>query len=179
MASRSTVPSWFTLRIVPLEQRHTERHSSFIPESSSTAALSGLCSLPSQKAMMEDIVKRNEKRIDLFGTSQSQILQTNYIDYLDELASDIGAKPDLVSLLFQDPKLAVKLYFGPCNSYQYRLAGPGQWEGARRAILTQKQRILKPLKTRSLKAASALPAPLLLTLLGLLAILMALFFQIQ
>ncbi|MBZ3887774.1 Dimethylaniline monooxygenase [N-oxide-forming] 2 [Sciurus carolinensis] len=144
-----------------------------------TRVFKGLCSLPSQKAMMEDIVKRNEKRIDLFGTSQSQILQTNYIDYLDELASDIGAKPDLVSLLFQDPKLAVKLYFGPCNSYQYRLAGPGQWEGARRAILTQKQRILKPLKTRSLKAASALPAPLLLTLLGLLAILMALFFQIQ
>nr|XP_026237323.1 dimethylaniline monooxygenase [N-oxide-forming] 2-like [Urocitellus parryii] len=143
-----------------------------------TRVFKGLCSLPTEKTMMEDIVTRNERRIDLFGTSQSQILQTNYVDYLDELASEIGAKPDLVSLFFQDPKLALKLYFGPCNSYQYRLTGPGQWEGARRAILTQKQRILKPLKTRSLKASSPLPASLLLTMMGLLAIVTALFFHI-
>ncbi|XP_005319873.2 flavin-containing monooxygenase 2 isoform X1 [Ictidomys tridecemlineatus] len=143
-----------------------------------TRVFKGLCSLPTEKAMMEDIVTRNERRIDLFGTSQSQLLQTNYVDYLDELASEIGAKPDLVSLFFRDPKLALKLYFGPCNSYQYRLTGPGQWEGARRAILTQKQRILKPLKTRSLKASPPLPASLLLTVMGLLAILAALFFHI-
>ncbi|XP_020025621.1 flavin-containing monooxygenase 2 isoform X2 [Castor canadensis] len=57
-----------------------------------TRVFKGLCSLPSEKTMMVDIIKRNEKRIDLFGNSQSQILQTNYIDYLDELATEIDQK---------------------------------------------------------------------------------------
>lgn len=144
-----------------------------------TRVFKGLCSLPSETTMMADIVERNERRIDLFGKSQSQILQTNYIDYLDELALEIGAKPDFISLLFKDPKLAVKLYFGPCNSYQYRLVGPGQWEGARNAILTQKQRILKPLKTRTLQPSASAPVSFLIKVLGLLAIVLALFFQLQ
>ncbi|XP_007525263.2 flavin-containing monooxygenase 2 isoform X2 [Erinaceus europaeus] len=144
-----------------------------------TRVFKGLCSLPSEQTMMEDIIKRNEKRIDLFGESQSQILQTYYIDYLDELALEIGAKPDLLPLLLKDPKLAVKLYFGPCNSYQYRLEGPGQWEGARNAILTQKQRILKPLKTRTLNTASNSSASFLLKILGLLVVVVAFIFQLQ
>ncbi|XP_059531708.1 flavin-containing monooxygenase 2 isoform X2 [Myotis daubentonii] len=141
-----------------------------------TRVFKGLCTLPSERAMMEDIIKRNKNRIDLFGESQSQILQTNYIDYLDELAEEIGAKPDLLSLLFKDPKLAVKLYFGPCNSYQYRLVGPGRWEGAKGAILSQKQRMLRPLKTRTLEPASNFPVSLLLKILGLLAVALAFFF---
>ncbi|XP_006887484.1 PREDICTED: dimethylaniline monooxygenase [N-oxide-forming] 2 [Elephantulus edwardii] len=144
-----------------------------------TRVFKGLCILPSESVMMSDIIKRNEKRIDLFGESQSQILQTNYIDYLDELALEIGAKPDFLSILLKDPKLAMKLYFGPCNSYQYRLVGPGRWEGARSAIFTQKQRILKPLKTRSLQASSNVSISFLLKILGLLAVFMGLFFQLQ
>ncbi|XP_075396589.1 flavin-containing monooxygenase 2 [Tenrec ecaudatus] len=144
-----------------------------------TRVFKGLCTLPSESIMMADIIKRNEKRIDLFGESISQILQTNYIDYLDELALEIGVKPDLFSLLLKDPKLATKLYFGPCNSYQYRLVGPGRWEGARSAIFSQKQRILKPLKTRSVKASSNFPLSFLLKILGLLAILVGFFLQLQ
>lgn len=113
-----------------------------------------------------------------FGESQSQILQTNYIDYLDELAREMGAKPDIFSFLLKDPKLAVNLCFGPCNSYQYRLVGPGRWKGARNAIFTQKQRILKPLKTRALKAPSGLPVALLLKILGLLAVAVAFLLQL-
>ncbi|XP_006872704.1 PREDICTED: dimethylaniline monooxygenase [N-oxide-forming] 2 [Chrysochloris asiatica] len=144
-----------------------------------TRVFKGLCILPSESIMMADIIKRNENRIDLFGGSQSQILQTNYIDYLDELASEIGAKPDFLSVLLKDPKLAMKLYFGPCNSYQYRLVGPGQWEGARQAIFTQKQRILKPLKTRSLKASSSFQISFLLKILGFLVVVVGFFFQLQ
>nr|UYQ90858.1 flavin-containing monooxygenase 2 [Felis catus] len=144
-----------------------------------TRVFKGLCTLPSEKTMMADTMKRNEKRIDLFGKSQSQTLQTDYIDYLDELASEIGAKPDLLSLLLKDPKLAMKLYFGPCNSYQYRLTGPGQWKGARSAIITQKKRILKPLKTQALTTSSNFLVSFLLKILGLLAISMAFFFQLQ
>ncbi|XP_064139002.1 flavin-containing monooxygenase 2 isoform X2 [Loxodonta africana] len=144
-----------------------------------TRVFKGLCTLPSESTMRADIIKRNEKRVDLFGESQSQIVQTNYIDYLDELAFEIGAKPDILSFLLKDPKLAMQLYFGPCSSYQYRLVGPGQWEGARNAIFTQKQRILKPLKTRSLKASSNFPISFLLKILGLLAVVVGFFFQLQ
>ncbi|XP_015100607.3 LOW QUALITY PROTEIN: flavin-containing monooxygenase 2 [Vicugna pacos] len=144
-----------------------------------TRIFKGLCTLLSERTTMADIIKRNGKRIDLFGESQSQILQTNYVDYLDELALEIGAKPDLLSLLFKDPKLAMKLYFGPCNSYQYRLVGPGQWKGARSATFTQKQQILKPLKTRSLKTSSTFLVSFLLKFLGLLTVVAAFFFQIQ
>ncbi|XP_045839144.1 dimethylaniline monooxygenase [N-oxide-forming] 2 [Meles meles] len=142
-----------------------------------TRVFKGLCTLPSERTMMADIIQRNEKRINLFGKSQSQTLQTNYIDYLDELALEIGAKPDILSLLLKDPKLAVKLYFGPCNSYQYRLTGPRPWQGARSAILTQKQRILKPLKTRAVKASPDFPVSFLLKTLGLLAIVVAFVFS--
>ncbi|KAI4578217.1 hypothetical protein MJG53_011072 [Ovis ammon polii x Ovis aries] len=114
-----------------------------------------------------------------FGESNSQILQTNYIEYLDELAVEIGVKPNILSLLLKDPKLAVKLYFGPCNSYQYCLVGPGQWNGARNAIVTQKRRILKPLKTRAIKTSSTFPVSFLLKILGLLAVVVAFFSQLQ
>lgn len=144
-----------------------------------TRVFKGLCTLPSERTMMADIIKRNKQKIDLFGKSRSQILQTNYVDYLDELALEIGAKPDLLSLVLEDPTLAVKLYFGPCNSYQYRLVGPGRWEGARDAILTQKQRILKPLKTRTLDPSLNSPFSFLLKILGLLAVVVAFFFHLQ
>lgn len=143
-----------------------------------TRVFKGLCALPPESAMNADIIRRNEARIDLFGNSQSQTLQTNYIAYLDELAAEIGAKPDILALLGTDPKLALKLYFGPCNSYQYRLAGPGQWAGAREAILTQRQRMLKPLKTRSLRGAAHSPLPGLLRVLALLALGLAVCLQL-
>ncbi|XP_066117230.1 dimethylaniline monooxygenase [N-oxide-forming] 2-like isoform X1 [Saccopteryx bilineata] len=143
-----------------------------------TRVFKGLCTLPSESTMMEDIIKRNKRRIDLYGNNLSQIFQTHYINYLDELAAEIGAKPDLLSLLFRDPKLAVKVYFGPCSSYQYRLEGPGKWEGARSAILSQEQRLLKPLKTRALAPTFNFPVSFLLQILGLLAVALA-FFQLQ
>lgn len=51
-------------------------------------------------------------------------------------------------MLLSDPKLAYHCFFGPGTPYQYRLEGPWTWEGARKAILTQWERIYKPLKTR-------------------------------
>lgn len=76
--------------------------------------------------------------------------RVQYVDYMDEIASEIGVKPNLFSLFLWDPKLAVEIFFGPCTPYQYRLQGPGRWAGAREAILTQRERIVKPLRTRAL-----------------------------
>ena len=53
-------------------------------------------------------------------------------------------------MLLTDPNLAMKCIFGPCTPYQFRLEGPGRWKGARKAIMTQWDRTLAPLKTRPL-----------------------------
>lgn len=78
--------------------------------------------------------------------SQRHTIQVDYIPYMDELACQVGVKPNLLTLFLTDPKLALEVAFGPCTPYQYRLRGPGKWAGAREAILTQRQRIIKPLQ---------------------------------
>ncbi|NXI04097.1 FMO1 monooxygenase, partial [Pachycephala philippinensis] len=83
-----------------------------------------------------------------FGLAYDEVLKTEWLVYLDTLASFIGAKPSVLGLLCTDPRLALTIFFGPCSPYQYRLGGPGCWEGARQAILTQWDRVLKPTRTR-------------------------------
>lgn len=84
---------------------------------------------------------------------QSNTLQTDYITYMDELSSFIGAKPNLPWLFLTDPQLALEVYFGPCSPYQFRLMGPGKWDGARNAILTQWKRTVMPTRTRAVGEA--------------------------
>uniref|UniRef100_A0A7N4PJY8 Dimethylaniline monooxygenase [N-oxide-forming] 3 n=1 Tax=Sarcophilus harrisii TaxID=9305 RepID=A0A7N4PJY8_SARHA len=108
--------------------------------------IKGTCPLPPVSDMMHDIDEKMKMRLKWFGNSQA--LQTDYIVYMDEIASFIGAKPNMFWLFLTDPKLAVEVYFGPCTPYQFRLTGPGKWPGARNAILTQWDRTLKPMQTR-------------------------------
>ncbi|KFW02318.1 Dimethylaniline monooxygenase [N-oxide-forming] 5, partial [Fulmarus glacialis] len=75
--------------------------------------------------------------------SQRHTIQVDYIPYMDELACQVGVKPNLLALFLTDPKLALEVVFGPCTPYQYRLRGPGKWAGAREAILTQRQRVVR------------------------------------
>nr|XP_006211173.2 dimethylaniline monooxygenase [N-oxide-forming] 3 isoform X1 [Vicugna pacos] len=109
--------------------------------------LKGTCTLPSVKDMMNDIDEKMGKKLKWFGKSDT--ILTDYIAYVDELASFIGAKPNILWLFLTDPKLALEVYFGPCSPYQFRLVGPGKWPGARHAILTQWDRSLKPMRTRA------------------------------
>lgn len=83
-----------------------------------------------------------------FVESQRHTIQGDYIGTMDELADLVGVKPNLLSLAFTDPKLAFQLFWGPCTPVQYRLQGPGKWDGARKVILTTQDRIKKPLMTR-------------------------------
>ena len=46
------------------------------------------------------------------------------------------------------------VYFGLTVPYQYRLVGPGAWHGARDAILSARERILQPLRTRRVAIAT-------------------------
>ncbi|NXF30293.1 FMO1 monooxygenase, partial [Nyctibius bracteatus] len=100
-------------------------------------------------------------------TKRDFILKTDCLVYTDELASFIGAKPSIPGLLCTDPWLALTIFFGPCSPYQYRLGGPGRWEGARQAILTQWDRTLKPTRTR-VPASSSSSWPSLLAVVGFL-----------
>ncbi|XP_036879875.2 flavin-containing monooxygenase 5-like [Manis javanica] len=110
----------------------------------------GLTKLPSVSDMMADIRKKRKKTEKELLNSPRVRRRVQYVDYMDEIASEIGVKPNLFSLFLWDPKLAVEIFFGPCTPYQYRLQGPGRWAGAREAILTQRERIVKPLRTRAL-----------------------------
>ena len=75
-------------------------------------------------------------------------LQVDYITYSDELATEVGRKPNLYKLLFNDPALALRCFFGPCTPVQYRLMGPGAWEGAKKAIEDAPGNVIYATKTR-------------------------------
>ncbi|KAG0410167.1 hypothetical protein HPB47_012705, partial [Ixodes persulcatus] len=66
---------------------------------------------------------------------------------LSQLAIEIDAKPSLVETAWSDPRLAVRMLFGPSLPYQYRLRGPHPWLGARDAILNYDQRVRQALCT--------------------------------
>ncbi len=67
---------------------------------------------------------------------------------MDEIAELLGVCPNIPKMLLTDPRLGLNVLFGPCTPYQYRLRGPGKWAGARQAILTQWERVAKPMQTR-------------------------------
>ena len=76
----------------------------------------------------------------------------SYVEYMDEIGCLIGVTPSTMKLLWRDPGLALRCAFGPCVPAQYRLVGPGAWDGAREAIFGVEESMALPLQTR--KAAT-------------------------
>ncbi|CAH2311806.1 dimethylaniline monooxygenase [N-oxide-forming] 2 isoform X1 [Pelobates cultripes] len=113
-----------------------------------TRIFKGVTRLPPVHEMESHIKKTEDKQVKTFTKSRNQTLQMHFIEYMDEVAMEIGIRPSLMHLLFTDPQLAYHIFFGPCTPYQYRLYGPGKWPGARKAILTQWNRTLNPSRTR-------------------------------
>lgn len=109
---------------------------------------SGLTRLPPQEKMLEVTEAERKRNMESFPCPRLAALQVDYIPYLDFMAKEVGARPNLVLLFLSDPVLWLQLLFGPCTPYQYRLSGPGRWGGARHAILTQWKRVFQPFKTR-------------------------------
>lgn len=70
---------------------------------------------------------------------------------MDEVASFIGCKPNLLKMLFTDPKLAFKCVFGPCTPPQFRLNGPHAWKGAKKAIESVEDNVITAICTRQAK----------------------------
>uniref|UniRef100_A0A673MY53 Flavin-containing monooxygenase n=1 Tax=Sinocyclocheilus rhinocerous TaxID=307959 RepID=A0A673MY53_9TELE len=113
-----------------------------------TRVFKGRCKLPPMSAMMKDIKAKEEAMARRYVAAQRHTIQVDYIPYMDELAKQVGVHPSILKLLLTDPRLALNVIFGPCTPYQFRLHGPGRWEGARQAILTQWDRVNEPLRTR-------------------------------
>ncbi|XP_007525262.1 flavin-containing monooxygenase 1 [Erinaceus europaeus] len=136
--------------------------------------LKGVNKLPPPSVMIEEVNARKENKPTGFGLCYCKALQSDYILYIDELLTSINAKPNLFSLLLTDPHLAWAIFFGPCSPYQFRLTGPGKWEGARNAILTQWDRTFKATRTRIVQEP---PSPFVsfLKFFSFLALLVAVF----
>ncbi|XP_075472895.1 flavin-containing monooxygenase 5-like isoform X2 [Ascaphus truei] len=141
-----------------------------------TRVFKGLNQLPSVEDMMAEITKRKEEMEKRYVTSSRHTIQVDYVLYMDGIASEIGCKPNLNRLFLMDPKLAWEIFFGPCSPYQYRLFGPGKWQGAKKAILTQMDRVIKPTKTRILEnPTSSNSISLSFKLLGILMVFAAMY----
>ncbi|KAM9186765.1 flavin-containing monooxygenase 5-like [Mergus octosetaceus] len=111
-----------------------------------THVFKGLQELPPTSTMLADIAQTKQKMAKRYVASRRHTIQVDYIPYMDELACQLGVKPNLPLLFLTDPLLALEVLLGPCTPYQYRLRGPGAWRGARAAILTQRQRVVQPLR---------------------------------
>ena len=120
--------------------------------------------------MWRSIRAKHDAMSKRYVSSPRHTIQVDWIPFMDEVASQFGVKPNIrelssvlkiktfyvwmftadfpVKFLLTDPRLGLELFFGPCTPYQYRLQGPGQWKGARKAILTVQDRVAAPFKTR-------------------------------
>ncbi|XP_054706188.1 dimethylaniline monooxygenase [N-oxide-forming] 2-like isoform X3 [Uloborus diversus] len=104
--------------------------------------------LPSETEMRKQIRRRNNKIMKRYGPGEKASLHVDFVSYMDDIANELGVKPNFFKLFFTDFKLFMKLMFGPCLPYQYRLEGPHKWDGAREAIMTCEERIHWPLQRK-------------------------------
>ncbi|RWS10722.1 dimethylaniline monooxygenase [N-oxide-forming] 5-like protein [Dinothrombium tinctorium] len=113
--------------------------------------LIGNCELPSIKERLKAIEEETINRKRNFTQRFRHGTKVEWIPYLDELAEQINAKPNLKKLIIEDPKLWFKLMLGPSLPYQYRLQGPHAWSEARAAIFSVNQRVEKPFEIQYIK----------------------------
>ena len=108
--------------------------------------MAGKLKLPSRDVMEVDITQK-ERFQQRFYESERHTIQVDWLPFMDELASEIGAYPPVWRYLFTDFHLFRTLVFGANAPYQYRLVGPNQWPGAREALFTIQDRIDAALNT--------------------------------
>nr|XP_054930114.1 flavin-containing monooxygenase 5-like [Dermacentor andersoni] len=103
--------------------------------------------LPSEEAMLEDIRKKRDSMRRRYVASLRHTIQVDWINYMGEVASQIGARSNILKYFFTDNEL-FRALLGPCVPYQFRLEGPHPWSGARQAILDSRYRVMYPLNDR-------------------------------
>uniref|UniRef100_A0A915PXY6 Flavin-containing monooxygenase n=1 Tax=Setaria digitata TaxID=48799 RepID=A0A915PXY6_9BILA len=112
------------------------------------AVFSGQLTLPSHIEMMADIELKRIQIKKRYFTSTKHTVQVDYIKYMDEIAEQIGCKPNLKKYIFTDPSFCLRLLIGANAPYVYRIEGPGSWNKAKEALITLPDRVKLPLKNR-------------------------------
>jgi len=84
--------------------------------------MAGKLRLPSQEKMQKDIDKKVQFQ-RRFYESERHTIQVDWVPFMDELATEIGAYPNIIKYMLTDPKLGLALLIGPSAPYQYRLDG--------------------------------------------------------
>lgn len=103
----------------------------------------GTTKLPSKFDMEQDIESKARRMAERYVASARHTVQVDYIEYCNEIAEQVGCRPNIFRYLLTDFPLGWSLLFEGCTPYRYRLEGPNAWKGARQAILTQFQRVQK------------------------------------
>ncbi|KAF8355020.1 hypothetical protein PRIPAC_96643, partial [Pristionchus pacificus] len=114
------------------------------------AVLSGESKLPSKAIREEHINTTRREMKKRYLSSRRHTIQVDYLPYMDELAQLIGCTPPTWynHLLSFDPPMAFASAFAPYAAYFYRLRGPKAWIGAREAVLTIEDRIVRATDAR-------------------------------
>lgn len=112
------------------------------------ALMAGRVKLPNVHEMKRVIAKEKEFYRSFFYESPRHCLEIFYIPYLEEIAQDLGCKPNLWKYAITDPRLWYHLVSGLYTVYQFRLEGEHSWPGARDAIIHTNDRIQAPLKLK-------------------------------
>lgn len=86
----------------------------------------GCVKLPSKQEMDANIEAEMKESEERWYHSARHTIQRDPLVYNDEIATMIGAKPDILS----HPSLAFRLLFGSGGAAQWRLDGPNKWSGA-------------------------------------------------
>ncbi|CAF1237247.1 unnamed protein product [Adineta steineri] len=69
---------------------------------------------------------------------------TDYLIYTDDLARIIGCRPNFTKIFFTEPKLWMKLMFGPLLNAQYRLVGPHAKPKQAKEIILKAKWVIQP-----------------------------------
>ena len=84
--------------------------------------MAGNLKLPSREVMLQDM-KQKDKVQERYYESERHTIQVDWVDFMDDLAREIGVFPPIFKYLFTDWQLFKCLVVGASAPYQYRLVG--------------------------------------------------------
>jgi cation diffusion facilitator CzcD-associated flavoprotein CzcO len=91
---------------------------------------SGKARLPERETMAREMEQGRAEIRRRYVASPRHTIQVDFLEYMDEIGGLLKVKPRL----WRHPRLLPALLLGPATPSQYRLDGPGRWEGAAEAI---------------------------------------------
>ncbi|KAJ3141556.1 hypothetical protein HDU90_005898 [Geranomyces variabilis] len=96
---------------------------------------SGTTTLPTADEMRDRVDVDWTDHQKRYVPKERHTIEVEFVTYMDDLATEVGCKPDLWRLVkASELTLASHLLFGPTVPAQFRLEGPGAWDGARGVI---------------------------------------------